>query len=130
MRRLLLDTSVLIRGYHNSPGGIPGDAERAMEWARTLVDRYSSNAIVSPVYLEFICGAKSAAELSLFESFLSVFEVADEWEIQRVDLREAQRISRRVPPDGKRRQFADCLIRAMANRLNCDVFSLDAGFPR
>jgi predicted nucleic acid-binding protein len=36
---------------------------------------------------------------------------------------------RRVPPDGSRRQMGDCLIRAIADRLNAEVLTRDAGFP-
>ncbi|MEX0701908.1 MAG: PIN domain-containing protein [Planctomycetales bacterium] len=123
-----MDTSILLTHWHG-PRARRRTAEEARAWAEELVRIHRTSFIVSPVYLEFVCGAQSRGELMLAEAYLSVFEVKDNWEIRPEDLRQAARIARRVPADGSRRQFGDCLIRAMANRLKCAVLSFDARFP-
>ncbi|MEX0717327.1 MAG: PIN domain-containing protein [Planctomycetaceae bacterium] len=125
----VLDTSVLINHWRRSRTSWP-NARETRDWALRLVDVRQTNLIFSPVYLEFNCGVQSAEELALAEAFLSVFEVKDGWDVRSDDLQEAARLARRVPRDGKRRQFADCLIRALAIRFRCEVLSDDRTFPR
>lgn len=127
MRRIL-DTSVLI-SYWNSKGGRPADAAVAQAWATDVQRIHRSDAILSPVYLEFICGTQSSEELKLATAFLERFEVKDAWQIRREDLRKARQIAARVPRKRNRRQLGDCLIRALANRLRCEVVTSDQGFP-
>ena len=91
---------------------------------------YQSNAIVTPVFLEFIGGVRSAAELQLAETYLNQFHVVDNGKVLEEDWQEAERIARRVPRDGTPRQLGDCLIRAIANRLRYDVSTIDQRFPR
>jgi predicted nucleic acid-binding protein len=126
--RVVLDTSVLIRHWHRS--GPPADEKAARSAAEGLVRTQATGLILSVVYLEFVCGIGSRRELLLAEAFLAAFDVADGWEVRESDLREAHRLARRVPRDGRRRQLGDCLLRAMANRLRLSIRTLDSGFPR
>jgi predicted nucleic acid-binding protein len=129
MRQRILDTSVLI-SFWRRRGGQPADIEQARAWSRELIDLERTHAIVSPVYLEFVCGARVRSELTLADAFLSSFDVKDGWEIRATDLNEARRIARRIPRDGRPRQLGDCLVKAIANRLRCDVVTRDEHFPR
>jgi len=94
-----------------------------------LVEAHNSNAVLTPVYIEFIAGVRSNAELRLAEVYLKQFDVIDKRSILKQDWEEAERLVRRVPRNGKPRHLVDCLIRAIANRLNKDVFTLDQTFP-
>lgn len=132
MARQVLDTSVLVAHWHTRRQRVvrlPGLSD-SLAWAADLAKLYQSRSIVSTVYIEFICGAKSAAEVELFEAYLAHFDVVDGWIVTKSDLRAAAQIARRVPRDGKPRQFGDCLIRAIAMRLKYDVRSVDRRFPR
>lgn len=132
MRRRILDTSVLIRHWSRRGGNSPADktVQQARAWAAEVTTTFRSRAIVSPTYLEFVCGTTGADQLVLAEEYLAAFEVVDQWEIRPEDLEEARRLARRVPPDGRRRQLGDCLIRAIAKRLRYEVETFDRGFPR
>ncbi|HUT10885.1 MAG TPA: PIN domain-containing protein [Thermoguttaceae bacterium] len=131
MRKTVFDTSVLIRHWIHCGGRSPknktlADAE---SWGRSLVEAHDSNAVLTPVYIEFVAGARSTAELRLAEAYLEQFEIIDNRSILKQDWEEAERLARRVPRSGKPRQLVDCLVRAIANRLNRDVFTLDQTFP-
>jgi len=80
-----------------------------------LVEAHDSNALLTPVYIEFIAGVRSNAELRLAEAYLKHFDIVDKHSILRRDWEEAERLVRRVPRNGKPRQLVDCLIRAIAN---------------
>ena len=62
------------------------------------------------------------------KKYLEAEKLVDRQNIPPADCQEAQRLSQRVRRDGKRRQLGDCLIRAIANRLNFDVLTNDEGF--
>lgn len=127
----ILDTSVLIQFWHRCRGRLkrlPVEKD-AKDWAAQLIARRRSRLIVTPVQLEFLAGATSAEELRLFQAFLSAFTLFDEERTLPVDWQEARRLIQRVPRDGKPRQLGDCLIRAIATRLNCDVVPVDHRFP-
>jgi len=130
MARRILDTNVLIghwrrcRAQTNHP-----TADNAERWGEELVRLYNSNLIVTPVRLEFLAGTRSAEELQLADAYLLQFFLADEGRIAEEDWKGAERLSRRVPRDGSPRHLGDCLIRAIANRLRLEVFSLDSSFP-
>lgn len=131
MSRMILDTSYLIAFWKRKlQSSAAPSLANARAWAIELCELQGTNAIVSPVYVEFVCGARTSGETRLFESFLSAFRLLDAWEIRRSDWDEALRIARRVPQNGRPRQAIDCLVRAMANRLGCTVLTLDVGFPR
>jgi predicted nucleic acid-binding protein len=133
MRRFVLDTNVLIQHWRNSRSGIPteqvnnGDAE---VWARRLIELEDTNAIVTPVLLEYLCGVRDQWELGLARAYLKPFESVDTGRILVADWRQARRPAERVPQSGRPRDFTDCLIKAIASRLNYQVRSFDTGMPR
>jgi predicted nucleic acid-binding protein len=131
MLRAVLDTSVLIRFWRRkvSRRKLADISPREVQaWAGELTARYG-NIILTPVAIEFVAGATSAAELKLFLEFLSAFEAIDERRILSQDWAEAQRRAQRVPRNKKPRQLGDCLIAAIAHRLKMDVITHDEDFP-
>lgn len=132
MRRHILDTNILV-GHWKKCGGDRLAAMAAADgrdWGRELVDLYDSNLILSPIYIEFICGARNQLEYKTAQAYLAAFTVLDEWNVTPDDLREARRLAQRIPRDGRPRQLGDCLIRAMASRFGADVKTLENRFPK
>jgi|SRR5208283_5220164 len=131
MLRYILDTSVLIEHWKRSCGGSIRASRLvdAKEWADMLIKLRKTNAIVTPVYLEVVCGVRSQHELFLTRAYLGQFRVVDEGKILERDWQEARRVAERVPRNAKPRHLGDCLIRAIANRLKYDVDTLDDDFP-
>jgi predicted nucleic acid-binding protein len=134
MRLLILDTNVLVEHWRRSRiGRLDRFTTRdARSWAERLIELHATDAIVTPIYLEFICGARDARELVLIEEYLAAFRVVDRWDIRANDWKDAHRIARRVPlgTHPKPRDLGDCLIRAIARRLRYKVHTADLGFPR
>ncbi len=132
MPRRALDTNVLIRhwgddlGYSRLEQVTPA---RAVASARRLVTIQRADAIVTPVYIEFICGHATAHSVRLAKAYLGVFEVIDAGRILPGDWDLAKRIAARVGPDGLRRQMGDCLIAALSERLNLEVVTFEKRFP-
>jgi predicted nucleic acid-binding protein len=131
MKREVLDTSVLLRHWHDRGGAsirgkTPADTRA---WAEDLIVLRDTDAVVTPVYLEVICGVTSAHELKLTRAYLAPFRAVDQGKIIPQDWVEARRLAERIPRDGHRRQLGDCLIRAIANRLHYEVISFDDSFP-
>lgn len=132
MPRSVLDTSVLIKHWKQC-GGDRADimsAANGREWGLNLIKLRKTDLILSPVYLEFICGTRNKLEYQTAKDFLSVFKILDEWNILSTDLHDARRLAQRTPRNGRPRQLGDCLIRAMANRFGLEVDTLDSWFPR
>jgi predicted nucleic acid-binding protein len=102
----------------------------ARRWARELIQIEETDAIVSPVALEMLCGARDAHELRLSVAFIEEFRLADLGRVISEDWKEARRLAVRVPWNGRPRQLGDCLIRAIANRLKLRVKTFDTGMPR
>jgi predicted nucleic acid-binding protein len=132
MRAGILDTSVLISYWHKRRSAkqaepTPDDVRR---WGRELIRLRRTDAIVTPVRLEFFAGAHSRDELDLFKAFLEPFQVVDDGQVTPEDWDRAFKYAERVPKDGKPRQLGDCLIRALAERLRRTVISLDQSFPK
>jgi predicted nucleic acid-binding protein len=132
MASKIFDTSALIQHWHDSGGrALEGKtAGDAAEWARRLIEIHETNAIVTPVYVEFAAGVRNGAELELARAFLDQFTVIDGGKITVEDWQETRRLAQRVPPNGKPRQLGDCLIAAIGMRLHYDVIRFDKGFPR
>ena len=127
MLKRVLDSSVLIPFWNNRH--LSDRAEReVVAAADELAKTYQSNVILTPIFIEFVVGARNANELRLMHLFLARFIILDEGNILAEDWRQARRIAERVPPDGKRRQLGDCLIWAIAQRLKYDVQALDVRF--
>jgi predicted nucleic acid-binding protein len=130
--RKILDTNVLINFWHEKARNKPPAAiskKRAAEWGRQLMHLRETNALLTPIYIEFVCGKGSAHEVELARAFLSGFEVVDGGQILKEDWENARRIAERVPRDGLRRQLVDCLIRAICNRLHLEFFTFEKRFP-
>jgi predicted nucleic acid-binding protein len=127
MRKRILDTSELIAHWRRciARGAVPARKNAVRRWAQELIEIHESNAIVSPVYVEFVAGARSRGELEMFRVYLSEFRVVDAGKITKEDWEAATRRAERVPRDGKPRQLGDCLVDAIAERLRCEVRSLD-----
>jgi predicted nucleic acid-binding protein len=132
MKRQILDTSVLIHHWRRRRAASIGlsSVRDARRWARELIQIEETDAIVSPVAIEVLCGVRDARELRLALAFLDGFRLADGGKVIPEDWDEARRLAVRVPSDGRPRQLGDCLIRAIANRLRLRVRSFDAGMPR
>jgi predicted nucleic acid-binding protein len=131
MARRILDTSVILRHWLEC-GGYSGQTKKdeVREWAKKLIEIRGTNLIVTPVLIEMLAGANTAAELDLLRAYLEQFRVIDERKIPAQDWSKAQDYAQRVPRRGNRRQLGDCLIRAIADRLHYDVDTLDKRFPR
>ena len=131
MARKLLDTSVLIRYWSKCrPEALQRvTVQDASNSGKSLTRLVNTDAIVTPVYLEFVAGVMSAHELKLARAYLEQFRVIDGGIISRDDWTEARRIAERVPTKPVRRQLVDCLVRALANRLRYDVVAFDRRFP-
>jgi predicted nucleic acid-binding protein len=128
-RRRILDTSVLIRHWHSRAKAplerlTEADAEAG---ARELAQLRGTNCIVTPVYIEFVAGTASAHELQLARAYLSEFDIVDQGRILDEDWVEARHLAERVPRNRRPRQLGDCLIKAIAQRLNYDVDTFDEG---
>ena len=80
--------------------------------------------------MEFIAGARDAAELERMRAFLAEFVVIDHGRILPQDWKRALALAERIPSDGRPRSALDCLIRAIADRLHYDVDTADSGMPR
>ena len=73
MPRTVLDTNILIghiRRLRPYAGRRPEEADR---WAKELIASRQTDAIVSPVELEFLCGVLDRHEPALAEAFLGPF---------------------------------------------------------
>jgi predicted nucleic acid-binding protein len=130
--RKILDTNRLINHWRSflkdkSPNVSGTDIKQG---ANKLIKAVGSNAIVTPVYLEFIAGSRSKEELQLFLIFLAEFEIVDKGVITPDDWKIAKQIASRVPRDGHPRDSIDCLIAAIAERLHMVVDTADRRFAR
>ncbi|MGD0139162.1 MAG: PIN domain-containing protein [Tepidisphaeraceae bacterium] len=133
MARRVLDTNVLINHWRRSfplKGSNQIPHRKAVACARSLIELQNSNAILSPIYIEYLCGPQSAGGVENARNYLDQFEIVDEGRILPEDWKESKRIAGRVSRNSAPRDMGDCLIRAICNRLNMDVVTLDAHFPR
>lgn len=130
MSRRVLDTSVLISFWRAKTGKTPRPSlEDALEWAKELIDLRNSNTIVTPVLVEFLCGARTNTERELFRAFLAPFQILDNREVAPDDWDCTQKYAERIPRDGKPRELGDCLIKALAEKYRRSVDSLETRFP-
>jgi len=132
MRRLILDTNVLCSTWH---GKLPRtvrvvDIKTARQSAQSLKQFYEDAFIVTPVKIEMLCGVRNAQELQITRVFLDEFEVIDAGLISKEDWIKAEQYAARSPRDGKPRDFADCLIRAIADRYHAELVTFDQGVPQ
>jgi predicted nucleic acid-binding protein len=127
----ILDTNVLIDHWYRfaeherrTPASLQAHAEE-------LIEVQGTRLIVSPVLIEFLAGALTSNELDLYRAYLAPFGVLDRGNIPRQDWEEAKRAAQWIRNEGRKRRLGDCLIQAIAGRLNCDVITSDPDFrPR
>jgi len=145
MRKRILDTNRLIEYWWNRRRGrsvADISPNEAADWARDMIADLRNSNILTPVQLEFLCGAMNEKEVSLYQAFLGEFDVVDQGHITEDDWTKALQYARWVreqrgrrrrragPRDRARpRDLGDCLIRAIADRLGYDVDTFDTGMP-
>lgn len=127
MAKRILDTQVLINHWHRFDSRIKRTPSKLREHARELIEMEDTNLILSPVLIEFLCGAGSSQECELFNAYLKPFEVLDDGKVPRQDWEEAKRLAQ-WSRGSRKRKLGDCLIEAIARRLNADVVSRDRDF--
>jgi len=133
MRHNVLDTTILIAHWRRRRLARPLtelDEAEVERWTRQLIEIKKSDATVTPVLLEFLCGVGDKREMIMARAFLKPFKAIDDRRTLQRDWQEAQRLAERVPANRRPRDLGDCLIRAIAQRLNHDVRTLDTGMPR
>lgn len=146
MNKRILDTNRLIQYWKRRRNGraiADISAEEAASWAMDMIKDLGSRGILTPVRIEFLCGAMSQKEVQLYEAFLGELEVVDQGHIIDDDWSKALQYARRVRDQrGGRQQrvarrdrvrprkLGDCLIRAIADRLRYDVDTADLDMPR
>jgi predicted nucleic acid-binding protein len=132
MARRVLDTNILINFWNTKVRGKRlRDFKRAdaMRWGNELIKLQGTDAILTPIYLEYVCGEGHAHAVTLARAYLQPFDLVDEGRILEQDWDEAKRIAQRVLPDNSPRQMGDCLIRAICKRLHIEIFTADRRFP-
>lgn len=129
MANRIFDTSYLISHWRTFPKTSKRTLENMRLWSEKLIEQYGSRRIVTPVYIEMVAGVTSSAELKLAQAYLASFEIVDEGKIPKEDWDKAKYMAQRVAANGGKRQLGDCLVRAIANRLNCEVLTADRRFP-
>jgi predicted nucleic acid-binding protein len=133
MKKVVLDTSVLLSWWNQCRSERKGRTiteNQAEGWGKKLSQHQDTTAIVTPVLVEIFGGTTSKYELNLMRAFLRPFLCIDRKRFLPQDWEEAIRMAQRVPRDKKPRHLADCLIRALADRLNHEVLAFDQGFPQ
>jgi predicted nucleic acid-binding protein len=128
----VLDTNILINFWIKKiKGKRLADLTRsdAARLARELIKLHGTNAILTPIYIEYVCGEGHAHAVTLARAYLQAFDLVDEGRILEQDWEEAKRIAHRVLPDNSPRQMGDCLIRAICKRLHLEILTADRRFP-
>lgn len=132
MPKRLFDTSLLIAHFNQFPEQEQKTPAALRDWGAKLVEIHSTDPVCSPVVIELLAGTRDQQELYLHLAFLSAFTSIDDGKIPPGDWQKAQQLAQRVPSkrSGRARDLGDCLIRAIADRLHCDVLALDKWFSR
>jgi predicted nucleic acid-binding protein len=129
MATRILDTEMLISHYNRMTGSKTVEAVKAH--ARRLIKIQDTKCILSPIRIEFLCGARDRNEFKLYSAYLEPFDVLDKRITPPQDWREAERRAKWVKEFGRRRKLGDCLIQAIATRLNAEIVTRDPDFqPR
>ena len=121
-----MDTNVLINHWRRF-----GEKNRTTDALRShaeeLVEFQGTNLIASPVFVEFLVGARTGEELELYLAYLEPFEVLDKGDIPRQDWQEAERLAKWIRTN-RPRKLGDCLIEAIAKRYNGDIVTGEPDF--
>lgn len=131
MRRLILDSCIVIDYWRRrwNESARRRKPHHPTQWATDLIELFQTNAIVTPVAIEFLAGFTQREELQAARAFLAQFQCIDEQAIPEDDWHNTRRLAERIPRKAKPRHMGDCLIRAIADRLRFDVQTSDQGFP-
>lgn len=108
MRRKVLDTTILIAHWRRRRSGRPLaqiDEAEVEIWARQLIKIEQSDATVTPVLLEFLCGIGDRQEMMLARAFLKQFKAIDDSRTLKQDWQRAQRLAERVPASRRPRDL-------------------------
>ena len=128
MATRILDTEVLISHYNKMAKARSVAAVKAH--AGQLIKIQETNWILSPIRIEFLCGALDSNEFKLYSAYLEPFEVLDKHNIPPQDWSEAERLAQWAKESGRRRKLGDCLIQAIAKRLHAEIVTRDPDFQR
>jgi predicted nucleic acid-binding protein len=126
MATRILDAEVLISHYNKMTKSKSVEAVKAH--ARQLIKIQETNWILSPIRIEFLCGALSSDEFKFYSAYLEPFEVLDERKIPSQDWSEAERRAKWIKDPRRRRKLGDCLIKAIAKRLHAEFVTRDRDF--
>lgn len=126
MKRVL-DTNILIEHFQTMRPLDGKGADDALACAKQLIKDRDSDAIVSPVEVEFLCGVLNQPEMRLREAFLHAFRVIDDRKTLPQDWHEARRLAKHPGFHARPRDLGDCLIVAIAERLHHEIASFDKG---
>jgi predicted nucleic acid-binding protein len=132
VRGKIFDTNKLIKQWRQSRKRPLVDYSKAdaESWAKELIEIYKTNFILTPVYLEVVGGVVDRHEMELIKAFLNVFLILDEGRIKPEDWTKARQLAERISIGSRPRGAIDCLIKAIAIRLRCDILTDDGGMPR
>jgi len=96
-----------------------------------LIKDKETDAILSPIEIEFLVGVVDRHEMELAEAFLGEFHIIDGHNTLPQDWEEARRVARHIGYHATPRDLGDCLIIAICERLRYDPpFSKDRGLQR
>jgi len=132
MSRRVLDTNILINFWARKVAGrrsadiTPRDA---VTWARELIKLHGTDAIITPIYIEYVCGQGDEQWMKPARAYLGEFEIVDAGRILPADWKVAKQIAHRILRDRSPRQLGDCIIRAICNKLHLEVLAADRRFP-
>ena len=132
MPKRVLDTNKLIRHWKRFRPAGPKTEAGAEAWAMQLIRIELTDAIVTPVELEMLGGDLDDRDRRLTRAYLRPFRVIDRGRVIEQDWDHARRLVERIPnvEAPRPRGLVNCLIRAIASRLNHEVWTDDQGMPR
>jgi predicted nucleic acid-binding protein len=131
MPKRLLDSNVLYPYYRTQRRStLQPSLAIARQWAQEYAATIGYGVIATPIYLEFLCGVTDREEMKLAIAFLDGFENIDGGRVSEQDWHRAQNYAKRIRENRKTRQVTDCLIRAIADRLNCELLTNDRDLRR
>ena len=131
--RRVIDTNILINHWRRMSQNANWDQVTRVTvhvWADRLIKMESSNLILTPIGIEFLCGFTYHLEMQFAKDFLLKFQFADGGEIRSEDWSNALSLAERIPQNQKRRQLGDCLIASICKRLRLLISTADFNFPR
>jgi len=127
MAKRLFDTSFLIDHWRQFPDESERTEAASRGWAKQLIEIHSTNLICTPVLIEVLAGTRDRRDLELHRAYLGEFNLIDELRIPPAVWQRAQELAQRVRSDTstRARDFADCLIKAIAESHHCEVLASD-----